>query len=100
MKKNKYKNLMGILTLPLLLCVGFFAFAGNYIFPTIVFPVGIFGLLVPQEISAFFFLTGLFQFVIYGFFMDRFGVKKVLPFIIVIHLVLVGIAFFLKFNFD
>lgn len=96
MKKNKYKNLLGILTLPLLLLVGFFAFGGNYILPTIVFPFGIFGFLVPQEISAFIFLTGLFQFIIYGFFMDKYGVRKALSFIIPIHFVLIGIAFLLE----
>lgn len=99
MKKNKYKNIFGILTLPLLLLGVFFAFGGNYILPTIVFPFSIFGLLVPQEISAFFFLTGLFQLIIYGFFMDKFGVKKVLPFVITIHCVLVGIAFLLESYF-
>jgi MFS family permease len=99
MKKNKYKNLFGILTFPLLFLVIFFAFGGNYILPTIVFPFGIFGLLVPQGISAFFFLTGLFQLIIYGFFMDKFGVKKALPFIIPIHCALVGVAFLLESNF-
>ncbi len=102
MKKNKYTNIFGILTIPLIILSIFLVGGGHgtYIPIVVVFPLGFIGIFLHSDkISTFFYIFAVLQFPIFGYFMDKFGVKKVLPFIITIHCVLVGIALLLESNF-
>ncbi|SEW32496.1 hypothetical protein SAMN05421841_2302 [Chryseobacterium wanjuense] len=101
MKNKKYTNLFAILTIPILVFVIFFAGGGHgsYLPMMTIFPFFTFGIVVPEKISSLFFTIGLLQFAIYGFFMDKFGAKTVLPYIILIHCLLVTITFLLKAHF-
>jgi len=99
MKKNKYANLLGILTIPLLALVIFFAFAGNYIPLTVIFPLGSLGLFMPDRIATLFFLLGILQFPIYGYLIDRYGEKKSLFWITLSHIFFILLFFiFRKWN--
>jgi MFS family permease len=96
MKRNKFTNLLGILTIPLLAVVVFFALAGNYIPLIVIFPFGSLGLFMPDKISTLFFLIGILQLPIYGFFMDKYGEKKSLFWIILSHIFFILLFFIFR----
>jgi MFS family permease len=102
MKKNKYTNILGILTIPLIILCIFLAGGGHgtYIPIVAVFPLGFIGIFLHSEkISMLFYIFAVLQLPIFGYFLDKFGVRKALPFIIPIHCALVGVAFLLESNF-
>lgn len=102
MKKNKFTNILGILTIPLIILSIFLAGGGHgtYFPIAAVFPLGFIGIFLHNErISMLFYIFAVLQFPIFGYCMDKFGVRKALPFILPFHCVLVGIAFLLESYF-
>ena len=99
MKKYRYTNLFGILTLPLIFLCLFMAGGGHgtYVPIAAVFPLGFIGIFLHNEkVSTLFYIFAVLQFPIFGYFMDKFKAKKTLPYIILIHGLLVLIAFSLN----
>ncbi|MCX8523640.1 hypothetical protein OF897_06860 [Chryseobacterium formosus] len=102
MRKYKYTNLFGIITIPLIFICIFFAGGGHGTYTPIaaVFPLGFIGIFLDNErIATLFYIFAVLQFPIFGYVIDKYGLKKALPFIILVHSLLVVIAFLLKGDF-
>ena len=95
MSNYKYTLWLSILTIP----IGFIAILagggghGTY-FPILaIFPFSLLGTFFNEKISLF---IGIVQLPIYGFLIDKFSTRKVLPIIIAIHVICMYIVFVLK----
>ncbi|KAA2220405.1 hypothetical protein [Chryseobacterium sediminis] len=95
MSSYKYTVWFFILTIPLGFLAIFAAGGGHgTYFPLLaIFPFSLLGTFFNEEIPL---LIGIIQLPAYGFLMDKFGTKKVLPVIIVIHIIGMCTVFMLK----
>lgn len=95
MDKYKYTILFLIITIPLAALAVLFGGGGHgTYFPLLaIFPFSLLGTFFNEKISL---LIGIIQLPVYGFLMDRFNAKKVLPFIIAVHVICMCIVFILK----
>ncbi|ROH98011.1 hypothetical protein [Chryseobacterium daecheongense] len=96
----KYTILFSLLAIPLAIITIFLAGGGHgtYLPFLIFFPLGLLGTVLENEITTLFIVLGILQFPVYGFVMDKFGLKKAWPFLLGIHLILIAVIFILKNN--
>ncbi|RLJ31797.1 hypothetical protein CLU97_1236 [Chryseobacterium sp. 7] len=98
MNRYKYTTWFSILTLPL----AFFAILagggghGTYFPLLVLFPFSLLGTFFNEEIPLF---IGIIQLPIYGFLMDKLGIKKALPVIVAIHIIGMCTVFMLRRDF-
>jgi len=95
----KFTILFSLLTVPLVAFVIFFGGGGHgtYVPFLVLFPLGLIGTFVSDNIKILFFILGLFQFPVYGFLMDKFKSRKAFLFIFLFHISIILII--LLFNF-
>lgn len=98
MTQYKYRVFFSLLSLPLVLFVIFSAGGGHgsYWPFLVLFPFSMTGSLFNENISPFLFVAGLLQFPIYGFLLDKVNCRKVLPFIVIAHILCAFLVFILK----